>query len=333
MSDPYAILGVPRDASKDDIKKAYRKLAMKYHPDKGGDPQKFQEINNAYDELTNDKPPQQSHMDPGDIFHHMFGGMGGNPFGHDPFGPHGPRGGRRRDPNEKKTIVKNIKLSLKEVCKGLRKELKVKDTIVCDTCKQVCGKCGGTGAVQQHIERSMGFARVVQSVTVPCSNCKGGYICKGSASCAKCKGTGEFVKETSIVLNIEKGVTKGKMYEYPKVLTNAKLVFVVEYEDHPDFKVDGQNLIHEVNISFMDALFGKMISVKHPDEEMVTLDTNDMHCVPYTGMQHVIKNRGLGNGKCLKFVFKVTDMPRMNKLSDVYPAKDNLRLALQKLFM
>ena len=101
MSDPHTILGVPRDASKEDIKKAYRKLAMKYHPDKGGDPQKFQEISNAYDDLTNDKPQEHLGMDPNDMFQHMFGGMGGNPFGSDPFG--GPRA-RRRDPNEKKTV-------------------------------------------------------------------------------------------------------------------------------------------------------------------------------------------------------------------------------------
>lgn len=331
MSDPYTILGVPRDASKEDIKKAYRKLAMKYHPDKGGDPQKFQEISNAYDVLTNDKPQEHLGVDPNDMFQHMFGGMGGfHSFSGDPFG--GYRG-RRRDSNEKKTVIKNIKLSLKEVCKGLRKELKVKDTVICDMCKKRCDQCGGTGMVQQHIERSMGFARVVQSVTVACSSCKGGYQSKTNSSCNKCKGVGEYVNETDIVLNIERGVANGTRYEHPNVLTNAVLVFVVEYEQHPVFKVDGQNLVYEVNISFMDALFGKAITVKHPDEQTISLDTNDLHCVPYTGMQHVIKNRGLGNGKCMKFVFKVTNIPRMNKLSDAYGARDDLRAALQKMFL
>ena len=158
-------------------------------------------------------------------------------------------------------------------------------------------------------------------------------MCKTNNSCSKCKGAGDYVKETSIVLNIDKGVANGTRYNHPNILTNAVLVFVVEYEDHPNFKVDGQNLIHEVNISFMDALFGKMITVKHPDDQMITLDTNDLHCIPYTGMQHVIKNRGLGNEKCMKFVFKVTNMPRMNKLSDAYSTRDDLRAALQKMYL
>jgi DnaJ family protein A protein 2 len=330
MADPYSILGVARDASKEDIKKAYRKLAMKHHPDKGGDPVKFQEISNAYDDLTNDKP-RQDHLNPHDMFEQMFAGMHGHPFGN-PFGGASFSARARSNAHEKKSIVKTLKLSLKDVCKGIRKELKIKDTIVCDRCKKQCPACGGSGMVQQQIERSMGFGRIVQVMNAPCSRCTGGFVISGSKSCSDCKGVGEYVKESNVVMNIPKGVANGTKFEHPNVLNKATLIFVVEYENDPNFMVDGQNLIHEVRISFMDALFGKVITVKHPDEETIEVDTNDMMNIPYTGMHHVIKNRGLAYGKCMKLVFKVVDFPRINKSSDFYASRHNIRVALEQLF-
>lgn len=324
MPNPHEVLGVSGDSSKEEIKKAYRKLAMKYHPDKGGDPAKFREISNAYDELTTDKP-KHAHIDPHDIFEQMFS-FRGNPFGDHMFG-------RGEKSPERKTIVKPVKISLKEVCKGVRKELKVKDTINCELCKKKCQNCGGTGIIKQEIERSMGFARIVQVVSAPCSKCISGFVIAGSKSCLQCKGDGEFVKESIIVLDICKGVAKGTRFEHPDVLKNASLIFVIEYEDHPNFSVDGLNLIHEARISFMDALFGKSIAFKHPDEEVVEIDTADMHCVPYSGMQHVIKNRGLAHGKCLKVVFRVVDFPRINKLSHMYSSRAGLRDALEKFYL
>ena len=324
MSNPYEVLGVSQDASKEEIKKAYRKLAMKYHPDKGGDPLKFQEISNAYEELTTDKP-KDHHIDPRDMFEQMFS-FGGNPFGEHPFG-------RRARSSELKTVLKPVNISLRDVCRGVRKELKGKDTISCERCKKSCQNCGGRGIVKQEIQRSIGFARIVQMMSAPCPKCVSGFVIAGSPSCSDCKGEGEFVKETNIVLNISKGVAKGTRFEHPHVLKNALLIFVVEYEDHPSFSVEGLNLIHEARISFMDAIFGKTISLKHPDEEVVEIDTADMHCVPYTGMQHVIKNRGLADGKCLKVIFRVVDFPRINKLSDMYSSRTSLRDALERLYI
>lgn len=167
----YEVLGLTKDASQDEVKKAYRKLAREHHPDKGGDPEKFKKVQEAYEVLsdpekrenfdrfgTPDAPPQGPN--PNDIFAQMFGGA----FG----GPRGPV--RRSDHNH------NLKITLEDAYRGLTRTFKVTLSKPCFACRKQCSQCRGRGSVQIQMG-PMAFSQ-------PCPSCggQGG----GSSGCQEC---------------------------------------------------------------------------------------------------------------------------------------------------
>ena len=298
--DYYEVLGVAKNANADEIKKAYRKAAIKYHPDKNpGDKEaedKFKEAAEAYDVLSN--PDKRARYDQ---FGHAgmngaagggaggFGGFGGgfsmedifSQFG-DIFGGHfggGFRssGGGGRRVNRGSDIRVRVKLTLAEIAAGVTKKLKITKTVACDKCGgtgardsnsyATCATCNGTGYVTR-VENTF-FGRMQSQGVCPTCGGTGKVI---SAPCDKCKGEGtqrgSEVVEIAIPAGVGEGMVltvagKGNAPRHGGV--NGDLQVVIEEEAHPELLRDGNDLIHNLNIPVTTAILGGTVEVPTVD--------------------------------------------------------------------
>lgn len=289
--DYYEVLGLERSASQDDIKKAYRKLAIKYHPDKNpGDPtaeENFKEAAEAYEVLSNaekrSRYDQFGHQGVGaggfgggggmsmdDIFSQfgdIFGGSGFESF----FGGGGGRGGARTKRGTNLRI--KLKLTLEDISQGAEKKIKVKRHVTCDDCKgngsrngtavQTCPVCQGSGQTRKVVNTM--FGQMVSAST--CHNCHGeGTII--SQSCTTCHGEGRVLKEEVISIKVPAGVTEGMQLSMsgkgnvpPRGGIAGDLLMVIEEIEDEVLKRDGLNIIYDLHISFLDAVLGTMAEV------------------------------------------------------------------------
>ena len=296
MADYYSVLGVPKTASDDDIKKSYRKLAMQFHPDRNNGSQdaeeKFKEITEAYDVLRD--PNKRAAYDRygeaglrgapgGGGFHHVdlsealgifmrdFGGFGG--LG-DLFGAAGGGGGRRPGDARRGSDVKlTVELTLQEVATGVQKTFSAKLLDPCDRCEgsgaeqgtkaQRCNTCGGSGEVRR-AQRSF-FGQFVS--VAPCPTCSGeGTVI--AAPCKKCRGEGRLRGDHSIPVQIPPGVATGQ-YMTLRGLGNAgprggargDVLVVFDVADDPRFERDGEDLYCEVLVSYPQLVLGADVEV------------------------------------------------------------------------
>lgn len=282
--DYYDILGVARSASSEEIKKAYRKVAIKYHPDKNPDDkaaeEKFKEAAEAYEVLSNAEKKQQydrfghagvngpgggggAGMNMEDIFAQfsdIFGG--GSPF--DSFFGQG-RGQRVRKGTDLRI---KLKLSLKEVAEGIEKKIKIKRYITCDSCGGngakdgtaivTCSNCNGTGQTRKVANTMLGQ----MMTTVPCSVCQGeGKVI--STPCPTCNGEGRELKEEQVTLRIPAGVSDGMQLSMTgKGNTPARggvpgdLLILIEEKEDELLKREENHVHYNLYISFIDAALG-----------------------------------------------------------------------------
>lgn len=297
--DYYEVLGVQKGASADEIKKAYRKLAIKYHPDKNpGDKEaeeKFKEAAEAYEVLSNDDKRAKY-----DQFGHSmgpqgFGGGGGgfysggmsmedifSQFG-DIFGGHGgfdmggfgsAAGGRPRKRQRRGDDLRiTLKLSLEDIAKGISKTLKLKAFAKCDHCNGTgakdgtafvtCPTCHGSGTVMRTQQTIFGLS---QSAAV-CPECNGdGKIIK--ENCTYCNGTGVQHKEQVVSFNIPAGVAdgmtltvKGKGNAPMHGGVNGDLLVVIEEIKHPELIRDGNDVVYNLMLDFPTAALGGSVEV------------------------------------------------------------------------
>lgn len=292
--DYYNILGVDRSASDDEIKKAYRKKAMEFHPDKNPDnPQaetKFKEAAEAYDVLSSkDKKSNYDRFGTADA-------GGGNPFdnfGHgfnmddifsqfgDIFGGFG--GGRRQQQQRRRGSDLRVKINvtIDEVLKGGTKKIRYKRQVSCDSCSgkggtnvKNCLPCNGTG--QRVVVQNTPFGQIKSQSTCP--------DCQGSGQqiqdvCRHCHGAGTQVKEQTVEIEIPKGVSSGMqltMHGFGNHIKGGSPgdlhIFVEEVKEFY-FKREGANLIVDKEISVIDAILGNQIKVKTPHGEiLITID-------------------------------------------------------------
>jgi molecular chaperone DnaJ len=285
--DYYEILGVPRDASQDEVRKAYRKVAMQYHPDRNPNnpsaEEKFKEAAEAYEVLSD--PSKRSRydrfghqgvdesygggMNMEDIFSRfsdIFGGGGGGPFS-DFFGS--SRGEKiRRGSN----LRVKLKLTLEEIASGVEKKIKVKRNVACGTCNgsgakdgavETCRNCNGTGQVKKVVNTMLG--QMVSTST--CPKCEGdGKVI--SQRCPKCDGEGLQNIEEVISVKIPAGVAEGMQLAMSGKGNAARrggmdgdLLIVIEEIEHPELKRDNNNLHYDLYISFPDAVLGGTVEV------------------------------------------------------------------------
>lgn len=295
--DYYEILGVDKNATPEEIKKAYRKMAMKHHPDKnGGDTEaeaKFKEAAEAYDVLSNNEKRQN--YDRFGSSGNPFGG--GNPFGDqyghgfnmddifsqfgDIFG--GGFGGRRQQQQRRKGPDLRLKISvtIDEVIKGTTKKVKYNRQQSCESCDgkggtnvRTCMPCNGTG--QRQVVQNTPFGQIRTSATCP--------DCQGSGkqiqdTCRVCHGNGTTPKEQVVEIEVPKGVSNGMqltMHGFGNHVRDGvpgDLFIVIEEIREFYFKREGANLIIEKDISVLDAILGNQITVKTPHGNIaITID-------------------------------------------------------------
>ncbi|MBR2200716.1 MAG: molecular chaperone DnaJ [Bacteroidales bacterium] len=320
--DYYEVLGVGKSASKDEIKKAYRKLAMQYHPDRNpGDKvaeEKFKEAAEAYEVLSDDQKRQRYdqfghagvsgagggggfNMDIEDIFSNfgdIFGGFGGG------FGgfrsSSSSRGGQRVTKGSSLRV--KVKLTLREVAEGVEKKLKVKKSCACQACNgtgaqggssgtDTCPTCRGAGVVTTVKNTILGQMRT-QTV---CGTCGGtGKVIKNK--CNVCAGSGIVQGEEVISINIPAGVSDGMTMTVPGKGNaarnggiNGDLYVLLEEEKDPNFVREDNNVVYQLNISFPDAVLGT--SVKIPT---VTGTSVEFNVAPGTQPGSVLRIKGKG---------------------------------------
>jgi molecular chaperone DnaJ len=287
--DYYEVLGIGKSASADEIKKAYRKVAMQYHPDRNpGDKvaeEKFKEAAEAYEVLSDtDKRAQYDRFGHAGLSGNGRGGFGGGMnmddifsqfgdiFGDDLFGSFfggGRRGGGSRSRGVRGSNLRvKIKLNYEEIARGVSKNIKVKKYVSCNTCNgsgakdknsvQTCSTCGGSGQVRRVSNTFLGQMQTV--TTCPTCNGEGSIV---TAKCAVCKGEGRVYGEETVTIEIPAGVQEGMQLSVggrgnagERGGPPGDLIILIEEEQHPELHRDGLNVAYELHISFADAVFG-----------------------------------------------------------------------------
>lgn len=296
--DYYEVLEITKTASGDEIKKAYRKVAMKYHPDRNPNDleaeEKFKEAAEAYEVLSN--PDKKARYDK---FGHAGvgssaagGGYGGGMnmedifsnfgdiFGDDLFGSFfggGQRGGRRGRGSRGSNLRVKIKLNYAEIATGARKTIKIRKYVGCTTCNgsgakdsgsiQTCQTCGGSGQVRKVSNTFLGQMQTVAA----CPACHGdGHTI--TAHCNSCKGEGRIYGEETVHIDVPAGVMEGmQMSMTGKGNAGEKggppgdLLVMIEEEKHPELTREGLNVQYMLQISFPDAIFGTQCEVPTVD--------------------------------------------------------------------
>ncbi|MGM9707311.1 MAG: molecular chaperone DnaJ [Prevotella sp.] len=293
--DYYEVLGVDKKASEDEIKKAYRKIAIKYHPDRNPGnkeaEEKFKEAAEAYDVLHDPQKRQQydqfgfngpggggfggfgggASMNMDDIFSmfgDIFGGHGFNPFG-------GGGGGRQARPQKQRgsDLRLRVKLSLQEVESGVVKKFKVRKDVPCSHCngsgaengstRETCPTCHGSGVITHTTQSIFGMMQT-QGI---CPTCNGeGQVIKNK--CKHCGGTGIVKGEEVIEINIPAGVAEGMVVNVPgkgnagpRNGINGDIQVFIEEEENETFVRDGNNLIYNLLLDFPTAALGGSIEI------------------------------------------------------------------------
>ena len=291
--DYYEVLGVARNANADEIKKAYRKAAIKYHPDKNpGDKEaeeKFKEAAEAYDVLSNqDKRARYDQFGHAGMSGAAGGGFGGGGFGGfsmedifsqfgDIFGGHfggfggGSRGGARVSRGS--DIRVKVKLTLSEIANGTTKKLKINKTIACDKCGgtgakdsssyATCSTCNGSGYVTR-VENTF-FGRMQTQGVCPTWGGSGKII---TAKCDKCGGEGVVRGEEVVEIKIPAGVGEGMAVTVSGKGNAARqggiagdLLVMIEEEHNPELIRDGNDLIHNLNLTVTTCILGGEVEV------------------------------------------------------------------------
>lgn len=294
--DYYEVLGVSKTASANEIKSQYRKLALKFHPDRNKSNEAvehFKEISEAYAVLSDSEKrkvyDQYGHAGVdgrystedifqgasgnfNDVFSDLFGRSGGmdsifeSLFGRGGFGGFGGFGQRKGV-----DMLYEISITLDDVLNGKKMEIEVQKDVECDSCngsgcasgtsKVTCSSCNGQGQVRQ--SRKMGFASFV--TVAPCTKCKGqGKIVE--KPCKTCKGVGKRKGTRHVSFDVPAGIDSGDYTvpgegEYVPEGNNGDLIVRIHVQSHPQFKRDGSDLFFDQKISMIDAVLGKEMDV------------------------------------------------------------------------
>jgi len=338
--DYYEVLGVSRNASDAEIKKAYRKLAKQYHPDVNpGNKEaeaKFKEINEAYEVLSDSQKRAQydqfghaafeqgagfggfnggfgdfGFSDLGDIFESFFGGFGGRTSSR-----------TRRGPQKGADLKSSVEISFEEAAFGVEKEISIHRMEVCDKCEGsgakpgtepvTCQHCNGTGQIQY--KQRTPFGQFVNIKTCDVCHGEGKVI---TNPCDKCNGKGRIRKQKKIMINIPAGIDDGQTIKLGgegepglKGGPSGDLFITVKVKPHAIFQRQGNDVICEIPITFVQAALGAEL-------EVPTLDGKVKYQVPegtQTGTVFRLKNKGIpflrGSGRGDQYVKVQVEVPK-----------------------
>ncbi|MBK5238781.1 MAG: molecular chaperone DnaJ [Actinomycetales bacterium] len=343
MADHYDVLGVKRDADVDEIKKAYRKLARKLHPDVNPSPdaqERFKLVTHAYDVLSDpsqrqqyDRGPQQSFggegfSDFGDIFSTFFGGGSSQ---------RGPRSRRERGQD----ALLRVDLDLGEVVFGIHKDIEIDTAIVCETCSGTCCQpgtapvpcdiCHGTGSISRAVRSLLGNVMT----SSPCGSCRG-YGTVIATPCTTCQGQGRVRARRSIPLDIPAGVDTGVRLQMsgsgeagPAGGPNGDLYFEVKIRHDEVFSRDSDDLLCTLEIQMTDAILGTTTTFTGLDGD-ITLELKpgtqgaDIVTVKDRGITHL---RGSGRGDLRVGIHVITPMKLSGKERELIESFAKVRKA------
>ncbi|ETW85583.1 hypothetical protein HETIRDRAFT_407567 [Heterobasidion irregulare TC 32-1] len=286
----YDLLDVSPDASEADLKKAYRKKALRLHPDKGGDPDMFKEVTHAY-EILSDSQKRSIYdargeaglsesggaggMDPQDLFSQLFGGGG---F----FGGGGPS--RNSGPRRSKDLIHRVHVSLEDLYKGKTTKLALTRNIICAKCDgkggkegavRSCNTCQGRGV--KITLRQMG--PMIQQLQQPCDECSGtGEIINHKDKCKTCNARKVISEKKMLEVHIDKGMKGGQTITFHGESDQAPgvspgdVIIVIEEKPHDRFKRQDNDLIYETEVDLLTALGGGKFAVKHLDDRALIVN-------------------------------------------------------------
>ncbi|MGO2187296.1 MAG: molecular chaperone DnaJ [Microbacterium gubbeenense] len=278
MADHYDVLGVSREANSDEIKKAYRKLARKLHPDVNPSPEaaeEFKSVTHAYEVLSDSEQRRRYDMGGdqaggfgggfggfGDVFEAFFGGGGGS------------RGGRPRSRRQQgEDALVRVDLALGDVVFGAHRDIDIDTAVLCETCggsccqpgtePERCDVCGGSGHVSRQVRSLLGNVVTQQ----PCGSCQG-YGTRIPHPCTTCGGQGRVRSRRTVGLDIPAGVETGLRLQMPGSGEvgpaggpNGDLYIEIHVEPHAVFSRDGDDLLATLEVSMTDAILGTTASI------------------------------------------------------------------------
>ncbi len=327
MADHYEVLGVARDASADEIKKAYRRLARELHPDVNPGTEaseRFKQVTHAYDVLSD--PKQRQQYDLGDQ-----GGLGGQGFGG--FGDifetffgatqqsRGPRSRRERGQD----ALIRVEVGLEEVIFGTHRDIEVDTAILCETCHGTCCQpgtspvtcdiCHGTGSIQRSVRSLLGNVMT----SSPCGTCRG-YGTIIATPCVTCQGQGRVRARRTVPVDIPAGVDTGVRLQMPGSGEagpaggpNGDLYLEIKVRNHEVFSRNGDDLLCTLEVAMTDAILGTTTTIPALDGDVEVelragLQSGEILTVKDRG---VTKLRGTGRGD-LKIGVQVVTPTRLS---------------------
>lgn len=305
----YETLGVDKKATKEDIKKAFRKLAQKHHPDKGGDEATFKEITEAYSVLTDDRKRREY-----DSYGQTFNGGGPQGFDFSQFGGFGAggmefdlsdlfgdiMGGGGRRVKRGRDVSIDVEISFKESVFGVKRTMLITKIGKCDVCTGtgakagtemiICTTCNGQGRVRETRNSVMGAFTSVRT----CATCEGsGKVPK--EKCENCSGHGVVRKQEEIKVQIPAGIDGGEMMRMPSMGEAIKggmsgdLYVKIHVKPHAVFKKEGLNLVMNMPLKLTDALLGTTASITTLDDKVLEVKIPAM-----TKTEEMLRIRGKG---------------------------------------
>lgn len=312
----YSALGLNRNASAEEIKKAYKKLAFVHHPDKNkGNPDaetKFKEISNAYNILSDeneknkyDQLGDNNYNNGGggnnndrqqDIFESFFRQAGGGQRGPFGFESHFGFGGNTQNENKCASVNKILKMTLEDVFDGINKQMNITIKKHCMNCNKKCNKCDGLGQINQ--VRNMGiFTQVFQGT---CDKCDGNcVITQCQSSCKECNGKGTYSKEQNATLIIPCGFDENYRTLFPELgeqpkFSNQKagdLHITIQIAEHQHFTRKCNDLHYKCDISFIDSIIGKDIVIPY-FKDSIKVNTQIFGVISHH-KKYIIEGKGL----------------------------------------
>ncbi|KAI0646740.1 hypothetical protein C8Q79DRAFT_999870 [Trametes meyenii] len=306
----YDLLEVSPDATETDLKKAYRKKALRLHPDKGGDPELFKEVTHAYEVLSD--PQKRSvydargeaglsgdggmgGMDPQDLFSQLFGGGG---F----FGGGGPS--RSPGPRKTKDLVHRVHVTLEDLYKGKTTKLALTRNVICTKCNgkggkegavRTCSSCSGRGV--KITLRQMG--PMIQQLQQACDDCNGtGEVINNKDKCKQCNGKKVVAEKKMLEVHIDKGMRGGQTINFrgesdqaPGV-TPGDVIIVIEEKPHDRFRRQENDLFYEQEVDLLTALGGGQFAVRHLDDRALIVNIAPGEVLKHDDLK-VIRGQGM----------------------------------------